>query len=56
MIDEAHVYVAPKLIGGDKALSPVGGLGIAEMSEAMGFGDAKVEALDGDVWISVKRA
>ena len=54
-IDEAHVFVAPKLIGGDKALSPVGGLGIAAMGEAMGFGDPEVQVLDGDVWIVARR-
>jgi diaminohydroxyphosphoribosylaminopyrimidine deaminase/5-amino-6-(5-phosphoribosylamino)uracil reductase len=56
MIDEAHVYVAPKMIGGDKALSPFGGLGIAAVSEATGFGNAKVEVLDGDVWIAARRS
>jgi diaminohydroxyphosphoribosylaminopyrimidine deaminase/5-amino-6-(5-phosphoribosylamino)uracil reductase len=29
LIDELHVYVAPKLLGGAGALSPVGGLGAA---------------------------
>ena len=33
--DEFHVFVAPKLIGGDSALSPVGGTGAAKMSEAL---------------------
>jgi diaminohydroxyphosphoribosylaminopyrimidine deaminase / 5-amino-6-(5-phosphoribosylamino)uracil reductase len=29
LIDELHVYIAPKLIGGDAALAPVGGSGLA---------------------------
>jgi diaminohydroxyphosphoribosylaminopyrimidine deaminase/5-amino-6-(5-phosphoribosylamino)uracil reductase len=56
LIDEAHVYVAPKMIGGDKALSPVGGLGIVGMSEATGFGEPSVRVLDGDVWIAARRS
>ena len=33
--DEFHVFVAPKLVGGDKALSPVGGRGVKRMAGAM---------------------
>lgn len=33
--DEAHVFIASKLIGGKDAPSPVGGLGIALLSEAI---------------------
>jgi diaminohydroxyphosphoribosylaminopyrimidine deaminase / 5-amino-6-(5-phosphoribosylamino)uracil reductase len=31
LIDELHVYIAPKLIGGDAALAPVGGAGLANV-------------------------
>jgi diaminohydroxyphosphoribosylaminopyrimidine deaminase/5-amino-6-(5-phosphoribosylamino)uracil reductase len=31
--DEVHVFIAPKLIGGAEALSPVGRIGIAELSD-----------------------
>ena len=54
-IDETHVYIAPVLIGGDNALSPLGGLGISAMVEAGRFGDVSVEVLDGDVWIATRR-
>ena len=33
--DEFHVFVAPKLVGGDKALSPVAGTGRAAMADAL---------------------
>ncbi len=33
--DEFHVFVAPKIIGSDKALSPIGGTGISNMAEAL---------------------
>lgn len=34
-VDEVHVYLAPKILGGDQAPSPVGGLGIEKISEAL---------------------
>jgi diaminohydroxyphosphoribosylaminopyrimidine deaminase/5-amino-6-(5-phosphoribosylamino)uracil reductase len=33
--DELHVFIAPKLVGGDTAPSPGGGLGVAAMAEAL---------------------
>ena len=33
--DEFHVFIAPKIIGGDKALSPVGGAGIGKLADAL---------------------
>lgn len=52
-IDEAHVFIAPMLIGGDKAQPPLGGTGIPAIADANRFGDAAVEMLDGDVWLTV---
>ena len=34
-IDEYHVFIAPKLVGGAASLSPVGGDGVERMSEAL---------------------
>ena len=53
-IDEVHTYLAPILIGGVNALSPLGGGGISAMVEAVRFGDASVEVLDGDIWIAAR--
>ena len=55
LIDEVRISIAPKLIGGDKALSPVGGRGIAGSAEAREFGAATMELLDGDVWFAARR-
>ncbi|MDX9808175.1 MAG: bifunctional diaminohydroxyphosphoribosylaminopyrimidine deaminase/5-amino-6-(5-phosphoribosylamino)uracil reductase RibD [Acholeplasma sp.] len=34
IVDKVYVFIAPKLIGGTKALTPVGGEGVALMSDA----------------------
>ena len=54
-IDEAWVFVAPKLIGGVNALSPLGGAGAARVSGASGFDEVSVEVLEGDAWIVGRR-
>ncbi len=54
-LDEIHVYIAPKVIGGDGALSPLAGRGVAQMNEATGFVNRSVQTLDGDVWIVARR-
>ncbi|MCO6456894.1 MAG: bifunctional diaminohydroxyphosphoribosylaminopyrimidine deaminase/5-amino-6-(5-phosphoribosylamino)uracil reductase RibD [Pirellulaceae bacterium] len=56
-IDEVHVFVAPRLLGGASALSPVAGLGFARLDDAPGLTDVRYESLDGDlhVWGRVER-
>jgi len=56
LIDEVHVFIAPKLLGGSQALTPVGGLGLTMMSEAHGLTEVAVEQLGGDVYVSGRRA
>jgi diaminohydroxyphosphoribosylaminopyrimidine deaminase/5-amino-6-(5-phosphoribosylamino)uracil reductase len=34
LIDELHVYIAPKLIGGDGAVAPLGGVGLESVASA----------------------
>jgi diaminohydroxyphosphoribosylaminopyrimidine deaminase / 5-amino-6-(5-phosphoribosylamino)uracil reductase len=50
-VDEIHVFIAPKLCGGEDAPSPVGGSGIEFMAEARQLADISIEELDGDVHI-----
>ena len=33
-VDHVAAFIAPKIVGGSTALSPVGGLGLAEMASA----------------------
>ncbi len=50
-IDEVHVFVAPKLLGGADAASPIAGLGLAAMADALVLPSPEIETLEGDVYI-----
>lgn len=50
-LDEYHVFVAPKVIGGASAKSPLGGFG-TEHVMASGLSVVATESLDGDVYIN----
>jgi diaminohydroxyphosphoribosylaminopyrimidine deaminase/5-amino-6-(5-phosphoribosylamino)uracil reductase len=55
LVDRAMVSVAPKIIGGVDAPSPVGGLGIPVMGDALLFGEMDVEARGVDLWIRAEK-
>ena len=50
-IDEVHVFVALKLIGGDAAIAPLGGEGFEKMSDALQLIDAQSEQVGDDIYI-----
>lgn len=54
LVDRVHAFIAPKLVGGMKALTSVGGEGIAALSEACRLEDLKVQTLEGDLLITAK--
>ncbi len=56
MIDEVHVFIGPKLAGGEKAVAPVGGAGALSILEASEFSIRSVEQLAEDVYIQGRRA
>lgn len=43
MLLQVHAFVAPKIIGGKNAPSPVGELGMVEMSQALELIDVNYE-------------
>lgn len=49
LVDEVHVYVGPRVLGGDAAPSPLGGLGVEDLDRASRFADVTWEMLDGDL-------
>lgn len=50
-IDEVHVFVAAKLVGGAEAPGPIAGQGVAEMSAALSLDAREVRQLGSDVYI-----
>lgn len=51
--DRAHVFVAPKIIGGNRGLAAVGGLGVERMTDTMKFieGSTSSQNIGGDILI-----
>lgn len=56
LVDRVMAFVAPCVIGGAGARSPVGGLGVASVDEALGLADCEVVRVGPDVlvqgWLS----
>jgi diaminohydroxyphosphoribosylaminopyrimidine deaminase/5-amino-6-(5-phosphoribosylamino)uracil reductase len=49
-INEVHAFIAPKLAGGT-ARSPIGGEGLADMTNALALTHVEIDTLDGDVHV-----
>ncbi|XP_074321168.1 riboflavin biosynthesis protein PYRR, chloroplastic [Silene latifolia] len=52
VIHKVHAFVAPKIIGGKGAPSPVGELGMVEMTQALNLHDVSYEQVGPDMLIS----
>lgn len=52
LVDRVYAFVAPKLIGGSKALTPVEGAGFDKLSQAVELVDIKTRLLGDDVMIT----
>jgi diaminohydroxyphosphoribosylaminopyrimidine deaminase/5-amino-6-(5-phosphoribosylamino)uracil reductase len=53
-IDQCEVFIAPKIIGGQAAVTPVMGLGFATVDESPGYSDLRFEACGCDMHISIR--
>jgi diaminohydroxyphosphoribosylaminopyrimidine deaminase/5-amino-6-(5-phosphoribosylamino)uracil reductase len=51
LIDEVHAFIAPRLIGGQEALSPIGGLGAERIAEGYRVSVEAVEVVEGDLFV-----
>ena len=51
LIDEVHVFIAPKLAGGAEAPGPIAGRGVDAISAALAIEDAVVQEVGGDVYL-----
>ncbi|QDS87656.1 Riboflavin biosynthesis protein RibD [Rosistilla ulvae] len=54
-IDEYHVYIAPKLIGGSAAPGPLGGIGLSQIAQSPQLEPLQVESIDGDLFVTTRR-
>ena len=54
-VDEAHVYLGAKLIGGNSSPGPVGEPGVTRLTDAIGFDIAKVSQFRDDVRLVYRR-
>lgn len=48
-LDEVHVFVAARLLGGSAAKTPIGGLGVAKIDEALALAEWRVEQVEADL-------
>lgn len=53
-VDEVMFFIAPKIIGGANAKTPVEGLGIDNMSDAVQLTDVTMEMIDNDILVKGK--
>lgn len=51
LIDECQVFIAPKLVGGTSAPSPLGGRGLEQIPQSGSFAHVDVEMLEGDLFV-----
>ena len=56
LVNELHLYIAPKIIGGTDAKLAVGGEGLETVNEAFMFESPKVTMLGNDILITYKKA
>jgi diaminohydroxyphosphoribosylaminopyrimidine deaminase/5-amino-6-(5-phosphoribosylamino)uracil reductase len=54
-VDEFHVFIAPKILGGAQSPGAVGGSGLATVNLAAELRTVSVERLDGDVYVNARR-
>jgi len=50
-LDEVHVFLAPRLLGGAQAKTPVGGRGVDQMAQALFLTEWEVETIEGDLYL-----
>jgi diaminohydroxyphosphoribosylaminopyrimidine deaminase/5-amino-6-(5-phosphoribosylamino)uracil reductase len=51
-IDEVHVFIAPKLFGGQHALSAIGGTGVEQVAEGLALSGLQAHNVGGDLYLT----
>ncbi len=52
LIDEVHVFIAPKLTGGDKAITPIAGQGLEKIPQFQNLAEYHIQILESDIYVS----
>lgn len=52
LVDEVHVFIAPKIVGGINGRTPVAGIGVERLVHAQGFQTVRCERSGDDFYIS----
>jgi diaminohydroxyphosphoribosylaminopyrimidine deaminase/5-amino-6-(5-phosphoribosylamino)uracil reductase len=53
-IDEVHVFMAPKILGGATSAAPIAGEGVATISEALQLQTPTIRQVAGDVYVAAR--
>lgn len=51
LVDKVYFFIAPKIVGGNEAKTPVAGTGILNLQEALALKDIQIEKLEEDILI-----
>jgi diaminohydroxyphosphoribosylaminopyrimidine deaminase / 5-amino-6-(5-phosphoribosylamino)uracil reductase len=51
IVDKAYVFIAPKIIGGKDAPSPIGGSGVMKINDGFQLKDIKLHSFDDDIMV-----
>jgi len=51
LVNEVHTFIAPKLLGGRSALSPIAGMGLEAVPDLGSIDHPEIDILEGDVYI-----
>ena len=51
LIDEVHVFIAPKLVGGKASPSPIQGVGLPKIPDRSQFASLEIQTIEDDVYI-----
>lgn len=52
LVDKVYFFIAPKIVGGKEAKTPVAGTGILNLQEALALKDIQIEKLEEDILIT----
>lgn len=51
LIDEVHVFIAPKLVGGETAITPLAGQGLEKIPQFQNITECQLQTLDSDIYL-----